>query len=338
MTGGAVPYHLRPHKAVDRRLFLDLLSRYERWLPLHDYAYVSMGAYALEDLKLVHRLIGIKRLISFDADETVVARQRFNRPVEECKCIAKTSAELVAQLDNVLEEAGVPAKSGRIVWLDYTEPAKIGEQVAEFQSLLDRLQPGDLVRVTVNAQPNAVTGAPEIERHQRIDDRQAKQFERLKGKLGDYLPTWSGPKSMTTEDLPKALATAFGSAALKALPIVGGIVFSPLSIVRYADGQQMLSITGALVKRSEQSAMLARIGVGQLPFATTDWSTIHHLVVPHLTLRERLFLERGIMSKSEDELVSELGFDAAGQIKVVDFLKIYKAYYRFYPTLLNADV
>lgn len=44
------------------------------------------------------------------------------------------------------------------------------------------------------------------------------------------------------------------------------------------------------------------------------------------------------MSKSENELVSELGFDAAGRIKIADFLKNYKAYYRFYPTLLNADV
>ena len=35
MRGASVPYHLRPHKSVDRRLFLDLLMRFERWLRVY---------------------------------------------------------------------------------------------------------------------------------------------------------------------------------------------------------------------------------------------------------------------------------------------------------------
>jgi hypothetical protein len=34
----------------------------------------------------------------------------------------------------------------------FTDPSKLGEQVREFESLLDKLRPGDVVRVTVNAQ------------------------------------------------------------------------------------------------------------------------------------------------------------------------------------------
>ena len=73
MSGASIPYHLRPHKSVDRRLFLDLLTRYERWKPLADYIYISMGAYPLEDHKLVHRHLGISRLISFDLENDTVA-------------------------------------------------------------------------------------------------------------------------------------------------------------------------------------------------------------------------------------------------------------------------
>ena len=76
MSGASLPYHLRPHKSVDRRLFLDLLMRLERWRPLVDYAYISMGAYPLEDHKLVHRHLGIDKLIAFDNDEKIVARQK----------------------------------------------------------------------------------------------------------------------------------------------------------------------------------------------------------------------------------------------------------------------
>jgi hypothetical protein len=65
---------------------------------------------------------------------------------------------------------------------------------------------------------------------------------------------------------------------------------------------------------------------------------VHHLLVPALTVRERLFLERGIMSKAPIDLVSELGFKAAADIQIEEFLESYKSYYRFYPTLLSAEI
>ncbi len=73
------------------------------------------------------------------------------------------------------------------------------------------------------------------------------------------------------------------------------------------------------------------------PFASTDWGTVHHLVVPSLTLRERLFIEKRVGRDAED-LIGELGFTEASEIPLRDFLASYKNYYRFYPTLLAADV
>ena len=43
-----------------------------------------MGAYALEDARQIHRLLGLTRRVSFDADGEVVARQKFNRPIDGC--------------------------------------------------------------------------------------------------------------------------------------------------------------------------------------------------------------------------------------------------------------
>lgn len=339
MSGAVVPYHLRPHKAVDRRLFLDLLSRYERWKPLSEYAYVSMGAYSLEDHKLVHRIIGITRLIAFDLDEEVVARQRFNKPIESCRCLAKKSGELIAQLDAVLIECSMPAENGIVIWLDYTEPTKIGEQVREFESLLDKLRPGDVVRVTVNAHPHAfldhstADGKPLL-----ADEKRAKQFQRLRERIGDFLPSWARSDHMTPAELPLVLSESFAAAALNAVPVSGPNAFIPLSIIRYADGQQMLSLTGAVVKRGDEDDFIARLDLKNWPFASTDWRTIHRLVVPHLTVRERLFLERGIVSRPPNELMAELGFENAAEVKITEFLDNYRNYYRFYPTLLSAEV
>ena len=339
MKAGSLPYHLRPHKTVDRRLFLDLLSQFERWKPLTNYVYVSMGAYPLEDHKLVHRLIGITQLVAFDFDKNIVARQLFNKPVKSCHCLHKKSGDLISELDDILVECSFSISSGVIVWLDYTNPRQLGQQIREFEALLSKLRAGDLVRVTVNAQANALLepqapdGPPLL-----APEKMEKQFQNLKSRIGDFLPSGTSPNDMTPDGLPRAISLSFAAAALKALPVAGSNTFCPLSVIRYADSEQMLSITGVVVARDNRNVMLERLDLQSWPFASLDWTEIHRLVVPSLTVRERLFLERGVISKTPAELVSELGFETAADIRIDEFLESYKNYYRFYPTLLSAEV
>lgn len=336
MSGASIPYHLRPHKAVDRRVFIDLLSRFERWRPLIDYVYLSMGAYPLEDHKLIHRILGITRLIAFDNDASVVARQVFNRPIRSCHCVEMTSGDVVADFDQVLAQCGYSTPAGVIVWLDYTEPKWLGEQIREFQSLLDRLSAGDVVRVTVNAHPNELIAS--TEKPALVEEKRAKQFQVLRSRIKEFLPSWATAEHMTAAELPKVISESFAAAALKALPVASELTFRPLSVARYADGAQMLSMTGVVAKRTEESEMLARLDLKSWPFASDTWSDIHNLVVPDLTLRERLFLEREIVAADPDKIVEELGFDAAGGTPVADLIDNYKHYYRFYPTLLAAEL
>lgn len=337
MSGASIPYHLRPHKAVDRRIFIDLLGRLERWRPLTDYVYLSMGAYPLEDHKLIHRILGITRLVAFDKESSIVARQLFNKPIENCWCIERTSGQVVDKFDHVLEECGFGGPDGVIVWLDYTDPKKLGVQIREFQTLLDRLSAGDVVRVTVNAHPHELIDKP-VGKLTSAEQKRAGQFEALQGRIKEFLPSWATADHMTADELPRVIAESFAAAALKALPVSGAFTFRPLSLVRYADGVQMLSITGVIAKRSDEGDMLARLGMETWPFASDTWSMIHKLVVPDLTTRERLYLEREVINKTAAEIVASLGFDEASGIAVSDFIDTYKKYYRFYPTLLAAEL
>ncbi|HEX2552450.1 MAG TPA: O-methyltransferase [Microvirga sp.] len=339
MSGAAIPYHLRPHKSLDRRLFLDLLSRYERWQPLDNYAYISMGAYPLEDHKLVHRLLGLTKLVAFDLNPEIVARQKFNRPIETCQCIERHSRDVARNLETVLSECGFPEDTGAIVWLDYTEPSKIGDQLREFEDLIDQLKPGDIARVTVNAQPYGLLHPKqEEEPASSKEKKQKKQFENLKERIGDYLPSWVTWESMTLEQLPLALSAAFATAARNALPVGGTTQFAPLSIVRYADGQQMLVVTGTVAKNEDLAGMAERMDLAHWPFTSSDWSKIHQLVVPDLTLRERLFLERGVLTMNSAQIIDELGFKDASGVNIQEFLEVFRTYYRFYPTLLPSPV
>jgi len=339
MSGASIPYHLRPHKSVDRRLFLDLLARFERWTPLTNYVYVSMGAYPLEDHKLVHRNLGITKLIAFDLDEEIVARQNFNKPIETCHCFKKKSSELISELDGILSECSFSNPGGLIVWLDYTSPGQLGHQLREFESLLNKLRPGDLVRVTVNAQPNALlepqaSGAAPL----LAAEKRERQYKNIKSRIGEFLPSDTSPDDMTQEGLPLVISKSFGAAALKAFPSYGENIYLPISIMRYADGEQMLSITGVIISRGDKDNFIEKLDLESWPFTSLEWSTIHQILVPALTIRERLFLERGIMTKDSADLVQELGFHTASDIQIEDFLESYRSYYRFYPTLLSAEI
>lgn len=340
MSGASIPYHLRPHKAVDRRLFVDLLSRCQRWRALGDAVYVSMGAYPLEDHKLVHRVLGLRKLIAFDYDEEIVKRQVFNRPIDTCKCVCRSSGDLVANLDAVLAEAGYSDPANVVVWLDYTSPAEIGEQIREFVTLLDKLKDGDVVRITVNANagalfsPQSQKGVPTMP----ADEIRKARLEKLRERIGDFLPGDIVAEMMTDERLPAVLGRAFGVAALEALPTSGELTFSPLSIVRYADGQQMLSLTGMVISREAEAEMRAKLDLASWRFASHVWSEVHLLTVPDLAARERLFLERSIGTTPIADLKKKLGFDFAALQVGGAFLNDYQHYYRFYPNLLVAEI
>lgn len=340
MSAASLPYHLRPHKAVDRRLFVDLLSRAERWAPLSEAVYISMGAYPLEDHKLVHRLLGLRNLIAFDMDEHIVRRQKFNRPINSCKCMCYSSDALIADLYTILAEHGYPEPLNLIVWLDYTAPAQIGDQIREFQALIDKLKPGDIVRVTVNAHAAALfahKSAPGVPQPTAAEVCQ-KRFEKLEERIGDYLPSTVSPEMMVDEKLPQVLSLAFSQAVLNSFPPSVEDTFAPLSIVRYKDGQQMLSLAGIVIKKSDEEEMQKRMGLADWRFASTNWSTIHRLAVPDLTLRERLLLERVIGTAPLEEIKRKLGFDFAELDVGDEFLQSYEHYYRFYPSLLSAEL
>ena len=338
MSASSVPFHLRPHKSVDRRLFVDLLARYERWRPIANYAYVSMGAYALEDHKMVHRRFGISRLVAFDRDENTVARQVFNRPVGSCCCLNLDSGEMIARLDDILAERVEGDVEGVVIWLDYTEPGELGAQIREFRDLLSRLAVGDVVRITVNAHAPALADS-RLGDGTRLEGEELRKvrFERLGSRIGEYLPSDASPSNVGRTELPRLLGRAFGQAAMEAVPPLGDNTFSPLSIMSYADGQRMLSITGALVERDREDEMRLKIDLENWPFKSLSWSCMALLNVPDLTVRERMFLEQEI-DTAPDEIAERLGFDFGGDIDLMEFVEQYRRYYRFYPSLVALDV
>ena len=151
MSGQNVPYQLRPNKFVERQLFLDVLDFVRVWNSPSRYIYVSMGGRFLEDFKLINDRFAIEHMISIESDETTWKRAAFNR-LGFIDCRHESSGEFVESLERLLSEQ---PKRRLIVWLDYADANKRGEQLGEFRQLVSKLASGDVAKITLNANPQS---------------------------------------------------------------------------------------------------------------------------------------------------------------------------------------
>lgn len=333
MSGSSIPYALRQNKFVDRRIFIDLLSRIERYAALDEHVYISMGGATLEDHRLAHAVIGLNRLVSFDSADWVVARQKFNKPIDYIKVILSTSGDLISNFSAEMANLGFGGAPNVAVWLDYTAPAMLGTQIRELNQLLDIMQPTDVVRITVNSSASAIY-KPTVKdgKLETPDIFQPIRLEKLAKRLDEYMPDSIKPEDMTDERLPRVIALAISKAVKGAFPASSDQVAIPLSLVRYTDGQQMLSCTLIVLDRSEVDAFKSKTKAENWPFYSSGWEDIHQLSIPDLTLRERMFINERIPRKSAAELCAELGFSLGGdETEAEQHLAQYLKYYRFYP-------
>lgn len=333
MSGSAVPYSLRQNKFVDRRIFLDLPMHVARWIQLDESVYIGMGGNALEDHKLLHAHLGLSRMISIDMDEHVVARQNFNKPISSIHCIETETRDFIPVLRSELQRLGLDGNSRVIVWFDYTDPNDVGAQINEFVQLINTMGSGDVVRITVNAHPPSLCDS----RDPRLPDRTpetlwAHRLETLEARLGVFMPPDVQPDAMVPDGLARVILDAFRLASLNAFPAEDPNYFQPLSAVRYADGQQMLSITGIILEKHQRADFLSKTGLSNWAYMSETWEDLSNLEIPDLTLRERLLLDQTSPEATPEQISSKLGFQFHGkQSRTAEVVEQYRKHGRFYP-------
>lgn len=341
MSGGSdIDYELRPAKGVDRKIFLDLLSRYQRWVPLDGAVYISMGGYPMSDHRMIYRRFGLEHLISIDGEKHVVDRQRFNKPTEKTKCLHLRSNILIENFDKILSENEIPDTATRVVWMDFTEPNKLSDQLSQFEQLLETLGEGDIIRITLNANESSLKMAKpdgskpkpvEVAAMDREEQREAR-FKRLENDLGSYLPSSATAKDLSNDKLPILLGKLLEKAAGSAFPSGSSQhAFFPLSSLVYRDGQQMITVTGAIIDRHHFDQVEVIMALENWPFSVEKISDFKRLSVSTLTLKERLLMERLVLADGEVDIVERLGFSRFGSTDAKTYFEDFKEFSRFYP-------
>lgn len=317
MSGTSIPYHLRHNKAIDRNLFLDLLSRVGRFRNISDYRYIGFGGPFLEDFKGIHASLRLTKMLSIESDENVEKRQIFNKPLSCVDIRRQTSAEFVAEFD-FYEDC--------IVWLDYTEPSKVGEQLGELEALVAKLQSGSVFKITMNAAAAALGNAPADR------DLQNYRAEKAATLLGDYGPAVISTEQVTSKYFPKLLLSAIEAAAKRGVAGRNGYVVLPLTCFSYSDGQTMLAVTGVVLRKSEEPNFIRDTRLRHWEFTAKDWEDLREISVPAMSVKERIHVESLLPSADSKEIGDSMGFHfSSSSEESARLLANFSRYYRMYP-------
>lgn len=330
MSGHQVPYQLRTNKFIERQLFLDALDYVRVWNGPSRYVYVSMGGPFLEDFKHVNDRFSIENMVSLEADEMTWKRQQFNSPFGFIECRHQTTGEFITDFGVF---AGERQGSRFVIWLDYANANERYQQLQEFESLLNKLGEGDVVKITLNANYQSSMKRSE---HQSLSDKRFDTIlmSELTEELGEYVPSGGIKRAHLNEKgFAQLLMECIAMAAVKAtensevLPV-------PLLVCRYKDSEhQMLTATIILCTEDSKVIVLNDTGFAEWPFRSKEWENVVEIKVPHLSAKERSTINH--LMKSVDDAYSiheEIGvqFDEHHG-ESISLLRNYIRHYRRYP-------
>lgn len=314
-NASSIPYQLRPNKSVDRELFVLLLSRTIGLLHTDQYQYIGLGGPFLEDFRLIHSRIGIKRMTCIDVDENTVERQIFNRPFPGVQCICDRIESFISNNEFV---------DPIVVWFDYTDPGDIVSQIDSFVGFTANLPLGSILRITLNANPESLG---------KYDPSQ-ETIDLLKWRVQSFCKLFGNnvPQSIKEDDVKRK---QYGKLILKTLKISmerrilemkDRYPFWVLA-VNYADGQPMVTATLIIVPKEDT----------EIKALMQDWdyySTPDHplyIDIPTLSSKERIALE------TSEDISSALPHDLPKGALSLSPLEMFQKFYRVYPNFAKID-
>lgn len=324
-------YHLRPNKAIDRVLMLEVISRMGPWWEPTSLTYYGLGGPFLDDVRLISQHFPMMKYVSIECNDDIYRRQRFHRNTKQVRLVHEP-------IESYLTHR-FPSGTKCVFWLDYTtlRPARI----EEFKTVLSLVGTPSIVKITLRAQFDD----PVDTAAGRLRPREAKVIREawigeLQERFGDYFP-----REITRADfkLPEAaclVQAMLQIAAQSILPTESGTVFQLVQSCTYADGPtQMLSVTGVVCETSERDKIAQSFN--EWPYGNTNWGEPHRVDLPDLSVKERLRLEKHLPVKSTAVrgLQRALGYRIDKNSESSERkLEQYRDFYRFYPMFARVSV
>ncbi len=312
-------YHLRPNKSIDRKLFIQTLIGLSSEIPISEYKYTGFGSYLFDDFKLLHDTLNISKMVSLEREQNEFLRAEFNKPYN---CIEIKKADCTQYLSDLTIE-----DEKNIFWLDFVSPGELGMQLANYSTLINLLNAGDIIRITLNANPDS------LGKSDKPDEIQKIRLETLKQRVPDnYIWPTISTDDVTTKRYPLTLLKILKAATMESLedrPPYSPNFMLPLFSSVYADGQQMLTFTGIVLDSHEKEEKI-KSALANYSHNTFNWDTPCNIEIPALSVFEIAALNKLLPNQEiRQQLIDTFSFIFSQ--KDGQAVDSYINYYKYYP-------
>ncbi|WP_371180916.1 O-methyltransferase [Xanthomonas sacchari] len=307
-----IDYRVRPAKSIERKMLVESFRALKEFGALEHYRYVGLGSVYFSDFALVHRALGVEKMISIEnaTDLSVQARFRLNVPYGNVEMKFGTSTAILQRLE---------WSQRTICWLDY-DGALVKSCLDDVEYIARNAQSGSVIIASFNA--GNIGGGESDE----------KPLSALKTAVGaDSVPVDVESKHLSGWGVGDVYRRIFCSAiedALLARASTGRagarLIYKPLYYFRYADGVKMITVGGVLVDES-QLGVFRSCNFEQFDFCRTDEGA-YLIEAPHLT-----YAEMRQMDSERTKHTCRLPLPAADIDK-------YRRFYRYFPKFVEAEI
>lgn len=302
-----VSYDLRPSKQCERKMMLDSFNAaMESGFPISDYRYVGMGANRFYDFILIHKYLGIDKMISLEHDRKILPRATFNCPYKFIKILNTTVYDFISS-DRFTGNS--------LYWMDYDSRIR-PDITRDIASLVSSAKLGDFIFFTVCGVP------PEYIEGKNSSGRLAELNERFHN-LANSLTI----EDMENANFTKAVYKILHAAFTNAFVVKDEGAFRPFFQVEYADGLNMVTYGGVFATTDKCRVFLDLLRT-RVPFLSSRFLKNYRIKRFDLTEKERNLFDLAATAECSDakeiEELRKLGFKTRE-------LKSYSELLRYHP-------
>ncbi|MCP4458031.1 MAG: hypothetical protein GY816_08410 [Cytophagales bacterium] len=304
-------YNIRPAKAIERRIFLDVLKEIYGVSPSKNLSYIGLGSIYFTDFRLIHKELNINQMINIESNIQDEKRFKFNKPFKCIQLKWGNSTDVLPTLD---------WRGRKIVWMDYDEILQ-PFMFDDLDSIFSNIEEGSFYFFTCN---NSL--GKYINKETKVHDP-----DRFGNDFNGYAPLGLNPDDLTSLNTPKLVRKMLLDRINRILSDRNALEepedyleFNQLLNIKYKDGANMYSYGGYVSKRKD-AKIFKQNGLSKLPFISYD-EDILDLKSPIITNQE-IDLMNSFLPHGENTFLNlkKLSF-----IPLEEKSKYFKTY-RYYP-------
>ena len=267
-----INYDLRINKNIERKLIFESLVHISQKFDLQMYKYLGFGSLWFSDFISLHKIFGMKDMVSIEVDPIAHSRQNFNKPFDCIQIENGYSTDILATLS--INGANL------IAWLDYDGTIdRIDTLIKDIEFLVSSCGSGSVIIVTMNASHLSVKNVKDSEEND-LDEVSAYRFY-----MADYADPTLKKSDLNLKSFVNTLSKSILSIFEDKVASSGRrMKFNPIYNYTYKDGVPMVTV-GGMITDNKDTGLFVSLNLSS-KHSTFCSPNISFIIAPPMTKKE----------------------------------------------------